>query len=122
MEEQIIRDIRSSAVFNTEGTENTETNGEPAGGPAASADPTTEGALLSEPPWGVAWLFELSAFVAAAVLLFALVVQTGLVAPKPRAKTALKSLQESLPGSLPGWPIEDLPVGPMEVDSTFFSK
>ena len=58
----------------------------------------------------------------AAVLSLAIVVQTGLVAPKFSAKTAGKSLKQSVPGNLPGWSVEELPVGPTELDRTVISQ
>ena len=58
----------------------------------------------------------------AAVLSLAIVVQTGLVAPKFSARTAGKSLKQSMPGNLPGWSVEELPVGPTELDRTVISQ
>jgi hypothetical protein len=64
----------------------------------------------------------LSLSFAAAILGFAVVVQTGLVAPKLGRKTAPKSLQQSLPENLPGWSVEELPIGPTELDSGAISR
>lgn len=67
-------------------------------------------------------LSYLSLSFAAAILGFAVVVQTGLVAPKLGRKTAPKSLQQSLPKNLPGWSVEEMPIGPTELDRTAISR
>jgi hypothetical protein len=67
-------------------------------------------------------LSYLSLSFAAAVLGFVVVVQTGLVAPKLSCKTARRSLQQSLPENLPGWSVQELPLGPTEMDRTAISR
>jgi hypothetical protein len=67
-------------------------------------------------------LSSLALAFAAAVLCFAVLVQSRLVVPKLSSKTVAKSLQGCLPEKLPGWNVEELPVGPTEVDRTSISR
>ena len=58
----------------------------------------------------------------AVVLVFAVVVQMGLVTPKPGGMAARKPIPSSLSAELPGWRAEDLPVGPTEMDNIAISR
>jgi len=67
-------------------------------------------------------LSHLALSFAAVVLVCALVIQSGLVAPRLSAKVTTKPLQELIPARLPGCTVEDVPVGPTEMDSKDISR
>ena len=67
-------------------------------------------------------LSYLSLSLVAAILGFAVVAQSGFVVPKASRKTTSKLLRHGLPESLPGWSVEEMPIGPTEPDSAAISR